>query len=419
MDLNHPHPKSSQPSQKLQPAQAPTGSIRRRLWELGSQCHGPIVGTCWDIYDLKRMVTKTLGKPLLADDYDVHCGTVSECASRNRLSEMLQRDLDYRHAMLIRQYRAAKKRDELALLWKETMEQGDAAGALWAALTHPQCDVVLQDIICRNLHMYQLHAVTHFQLDQAELRTLAAANTNLVQELARNQERSARCKSEKSAEINRLSVQLADSRALLIQKDSCIALLNRELTDLQAEIPELKLNLQLKQKLEEMAVRQAELEALVIDLRKKPLAINMTLESPIPLTPSSDLTKVTLSQGDPRLPDPSLLQQKTVLCVGGRSGSVASYRDLIERVGGRFAHHDGGREDNANVLNTSLAAADLVICQTGCISHNAYWRVKDFCKRTGKRCVFVENPSTTALARSLENIAEHIAAPQIELHQTN
>jgi hypothetical protein len=57
-----------------------------------------------------------------------------------------------------------------------------------------------------------------------------------------------------------------------------------------------------------------------------------------------------------------------------------------------------------------LAAADLVICQTGCISHDAYWRVKDHCKRTGKRCVFVESPSTAGLKRAL--LALVPASPQ-------
>ena len=96
------------------------------------------------------------------------------------------------------------------------------------------------------------------------------------------------------------------------------------------------------------------------------------------------------------------LQQRSVLCVGGRSGNVATYRELIEREGAQFAHHDGGLEDNANRLEASLAAADLVICQTGCISHSAYWRVKDYCKRNGKRCVFIDNPSISSLARGLE-----------------
>lgn len=43
-------------------------------------------------------------------------------------------------------------------------------------------------------------------------------------------------------------------------------------------------------------------------------------------------------------------------------------------------------------LEASLVAADLVICQTGCLSHGAYWRVQDHCRRTGKTCVLVRQP---------------------------
>lgn len=54
---------------------------------------------------------------------------------------------------------------------------------------------------------------------------------------------------------------------------------------------------------------------------------------------------------------------------------------------------DGGIEHKLSQLDHCLAQADLVICQTGFIGHNAYWRVKDHCKRTGKPCVFLGNPS--------------------------
>ena len=50
-------------------------------------------------------------------------------------------------------------------------------------------------------------------------------------------------------------------------------------------------------------------------------------------------------------------------------------------------------------LDASLAAADLVICQTGCLSHGAYWRVQDHCKRTGKSCVLVEQPGPLRIMR--------------------
>jgi len=41
------------------------------------------------------------------------------------------------------------------------------------------------------------------------------------------------------------------------------------------------------------------------------------------------------------------------------------------------------------LFEASLRAADMVICQTGCISHGDYWRIQDHCKRTGKVCVMV------------------------------
>ena len=107
------------------------------------------------------------------------------------------------------------------------------------------------------------------------------------------------------------------------------------------------------------------------------------------------------------------LRDKAVLCVGGRTASVPVYRQLVEVRGARFLHHDGGEEDAAGQLDAHLAAADLVICQAGCISHNAYWRVKDHCRRTGKQCVFVDRPSASGLVRGLEQASSAAAAAQV------
>lgn len=54
---------------------------------------------------------------------------------------------------------------------------------------------------------------------------------------------------------------------------------------------------------------------------------------------------------------------------------------------------------NAQALEASLVAADLVICQTGCLSHGDYWRVQDHCRRTGKACVIVEQPDAIRIMR--------------------
>ena len=52
---------------------------------------------------------------------------------------------------------------------------------------------------------------------------------------------------------------------------------------------------------------------------------------------------------------------------------------------------------NLALLEASMAAADLVICQTGCLSHGAYWRDHEHCRRTGKPCVLADAPATTHL----------------------
>lgn len=51
------------------------------------------------------------------------------------------------------------------------------------------------------------------------------------------------------------------------------------------------------------------------------------------------------------------------------------------------------------LLQASLAAADLVICQTGCLSHGAYWRDNGHCRRSGSACVLPDAPSSTHVAQ--------------------
>lgn len=60
------------------------------------------------------------------------------------------------------------------------------------------------------------------------------------------------------------------------------------------------------------------------------------------------------------------------------------------------------REDHARLMarmigerDTAAVAADLVICQTGCLGHGDYWRDQDQCRRTGLGCVLVDAATLT------------------------
>lgn len=394
------------------PAPPASGSRRRRLWDLDHHCHCPLVGVSLPIETLRRLVNKALGGSAVANDYEVHAGAVSEAARRCKLSELMQAELDARYAREIQTFKAAKSALAVAELWIKYLKAGDVAGAFWAALSHPRCDVPLQEAMCKDLHMFQHQAGAGVRLEMARFNALAEENAVLGRELGKVQERITRVMAQKTAELERLQSELLQARAECIAKDSRMAFMAQDLEALQATIPQLEERQRLQKRLDQVTQRQQELEAHNADLRRR-LAVAERAASERTVAERSAPELVAVQDVQAVVVQ---LHQKVVLCVGGRSGNIANYRDVVERVGGKFAHHDGGVEDNASVLDANLAAADLVICQTGCISHNAYWRVKDFCKRTGKRCVFVENPSASSLERGLVQMA--LAKPVADVVET-
>ena len=96
---------------------------------------------------------------------------------------------------------------------------------------------------------------------------------------------------------------------------------------------------------------------------------------------------------------------RCLLCIGGRENLVGHYRGLVEGLGGRFLHHDGGIEDNPKRLEATLASADAVVCQAGCVSHAAYWKLKEYCKRTNKPCIYLKRAGVTSFARGVALLA--------------
>lgn len=83
---------------------------------------------------------------------------------------------------------------------------------------------------------------------------------------------------------------------------------------------------------------------------------------------------------------------------------------------GALQHAIDAPADDLTDLEGSFEAAELVICQTGCLSHGAYWRVQDHCRRTGKTCVLIEQSAAARIAgfeplAPSESAIEWLAAP--------
>ncbi len=106
------------------------------------------------------------------------------------------------------------------------------------------------------------------------------------------------------------------------------------------------------------------------------------------------------------------LADRCVLCVGGLTGARNHYRLAIEERQGRFIHYDGGREDSLHRLQPMLNGADMVVCASGNISHNAYHLVKQLCKKMGKPCVMIKGTGIASFIDGLGSLSGKFASSQ-------
>lgn len=360
---------------------------------------------------LRRRLGKVLGGAVQANDYELHCGAIKECQGRTPIAESLQRELEQRFIRTIRLATQQKTASALESWWTEAKEGHEVAASLWATLTHARCDAKLQEQVLQDIHMLQHQLGSANRADLQKLSALSDENGVLARELAQVQARSTRLLQERSQTIEQQSAELLRLRAMLLGRDTLVDSLRAEIQDLHAASPALKSRLEQAQQIRQQLARIVELEQRLHKSQQQLLAEHQCNERLSNAKASAATQTSAEAHAEPTLeaeiespkPAPQRLNQ-AVLCVGGRQAAVPIYRQLIERTGGRFLHHDGGEEDAASKLDASLAAADLVICQTGCISHDAYWRVKEHCKRLGKRCVFVDKPSSSSLQRALTGL---------------
>lgn len=368
-----------------------TGSRRRRLWELGSHAHCPVIGVCVPLERVRVLAKKLLVLQGDEDDYTLHCSLVTAAARRNAVAEALQKDLEQRFTLDVRSAGQARCRESLMTWWRARAAQGEVAGALWATLTHARCDEWLEMRVLGQVHMLQHQVGAAQRVDLARHRELATEHQALLRDYAEVQQRVTAWSAERAREQQAWEQERMQQRAAVISLQTQLAQAQEQLQHWQAARPDLPEREQLRERLAEQVERN---HALQRELARQAQRAPVAEPAPAAAGPEADPP-----------PAPVKLEHRVVLCVGGRGGSVPQYRQAVEGCGAQFLHHDGGSEHKPAQLEPQLAAADLVICQTGCISHDAYWRVKDHCKRHHKRCVFVETPSRSAFERALAQAA--------------
>ena len=98
------------------------------------------------------------------------------------------------------------------------------------------------------------------------------------------------------------------------------------------------------------------------------------------------------------------LRGRRIAYVGGRARLITHFRALIERLNGRFIHHDGGIDDSARWLARILGQADAVLCPVDCVSHGACLLAKQFRKRTAKPFVPLRSAGLSSFVTGLHRV---------------
>ncbi len=201
-----------------------------------------------------------------------------------------------------------------------------------------------------------------------EFEQLAHEHQVLLRQHALIQTRCSVALARQAAEAELLQAQVIRLRAAVIVRESALAFAQQDRAQADALTPGLPRRVTLARRVEALMARVQSLTREVLHWQWRATARRPAVEGPAAQT---------------------AFEARSVLCIVGEDA------DAPEPIGAR----PGGTDP----LEASLAAADLVICQVGCVGHDDYWRVEDHCRRTGKTCVLVDQP-------------QWVAAPSMRIH---
>lgn len=404
---------------RLEPVQPDKPKRRLKLWELEDKFHCPVVGTCLKLDDIKKIARKGGFTGRDFDAYRLHVEAVSLSCTRNPASEAMQKLLDRKYAIHLGRFDKARSESELHTLWKQHLEQGEVAGAMWAALTHKAGSKETRQVVYADVHMLSHQIGAGQAADLRRLEWLDREHAQLVRQSRADAERQGRELAERDARIR----QLEQDSAATWQRAQEASPLRQRLEALESGTAMLGMARRLMSVSDEAArhaERNVELERRLVELaaRLEQLSVSHDLVSrerdALESLWLADSADASACQGECAT-CPGKLQGRCILCVGGRTPLLPQYRQLAERLGVRLIHHDGGKEEALSRLPALLASSDAVICPTDCVGHLAYYQLKQHCKQAGKPCVLVKSSGVASFAAGLARLAEGRADIQPEV----
>ena len=384
---------------------SPQTPRRSRIWELAETLHCSIIGTCLSNAELRHALAR-LGVNGIeaADDHELHVVGVMLAGRRDAGAKLLQRALDRRHAIAIKQYARARDEDALRQLWDASMRSGDIPGAYWALLSHAAATEAIVKKAFQDVHMLSHLVGAANRADIRRLRQLEEEKGALTEKLHRQQQQLRDGFTSRDETIRQLNKLLADHHsdgepaanpADCREEDGA----RRVIVDLNRKLgQETTRRERLEQRLNAMSDGLRTLEASFQAVQGERDALRREIESLEDHI--AGLLQPATGDGEAALD----LSTRTILYVGGRPNQIPQLKALVERTGARFLHHDGGIEHSSSLLPGLISRADVLLFPIDCISHDAVATLKRLCRQLEKPYLPLRAASLATLASSLAGI---------------
>lgn len=391
---------------------------RRKLWQINPHYHCLILGTCFDVHEVREAAARAGFENDVLADYEMHHACVSTAADRRHpLTIELQKRLEAKYSREVRLF--SKTSDETArqALWEERRDSGDIGAALWALVSHSAQDSELLKSVYGEVHMLQHGTCAR----ESKLRRRAASYREKLDTVVTEHEDDRehllahlRAASEQSnaleTELAACRTELAEARELAARApqkfDQTTAYsASNDPARLDTARAKLKKQVSLIDKLRTQAARHRNERARATENYQAVQVDATRLECLVKRLLSRDRAAMPGNlTSDSEDPVPTLCG-RCVLVIGGQAHQCRHFRAMVEASEGEFLHHDGGIEDKPSRVAELVRRADAVLCPTEQVSHDAMRRAKRLCRAEDKPMIFMQRSSLAAFADGLEQLS--------------